>query len=227
MERMSEAYDEIFLKTGANSIIPAIRYLIMIRDEKLNAIRILDRVSNIEYPFIVDKKACPELMLQKAKEYQMTCFSEMYAAEMQLCKLIREGIECSRKEQMDYLGFAIEIEASEIYELVLELEAGLYLEYVDDTDEYILAKFIKYLSYYDFDVRGYDELYEYDYNWGGNPPWEDSDNNELIDSATLEQAIETVEDYLDGLRDDLEEVRKEEARNADSGKIKKTKESKK
>lgn len=59
MEKMKEAYDEIFLNSEARYIIPAIRYLVTLVKIRDAATASYDKLCNIEFTFVQTEREYP------------------------------------------------------------------------------------------------------------------------------------------------------------------------
>lgn len=211
MEKMSEAYNEIFLKTDARSIIPAVRYLIemcILRDE---ATAFLDEIKEKEYPVYIAGELVPNVVIQMAEDLQAACYAEVYSAENRVRLAIKAGLESTWRKQEELLGIDIRMNSHEMSDLIHEIEIIDYLGFDEATDEDVLAELLDIMSKTNWDIRPYDA----DYEKIPEPDLSILDDNVLPTKADIITLITATEDYLTHLKDELAEFEKEESKNID------------
>lgn len=211
MEKMSEAYNEIFLDGEAKEIIPAVRYLITMCKVREEATAYFERLYHANYPVYKSEKIVPEIVIQMAKDLQAACYAEVFSAEDRVRETLREALEKTFAKQMDLLGFGIELDSEDMSHLIKKLEDLEFLDPYRAKDEEVLREIINgicgvvwYMSYYDDEYMMIDDvskMYEED--------------NILLTKMDVIDAISSVEEYLADLKKRLEEFEKEESKNFD------------
>lgn len=205
MEKMKEAYDEIFLNSEARYIIPAIRYLVTLVKIRDAATASYDKLCNIEFPFVQTEREYPLCVINMAKEYQAACYAEVYAAEEKLRKVIKEEFSRTVDIQKKLLGFEFDFSTETICKIISELEIDKFDTFATYTDEDIVKRFVSVMSIYDWDINEYDD----DYEFKECLPTYDDDDDMFLTVESTELAIETVEEYLASLREQLAELKAE------------------
>ena len=218
MEKMSEAYDEIFLNSDARAIIPAVRYLLTMCKVRDEATAYFERLNDADYPVYISEKIVPEIVIDMAKDLQAACYAEVYSAECRVRETLKVGLEKTFVKQMDLLGGSIELDSSELSELIRRLEDHEYVDPYKASDEEMLAIIISDMSYVVWYMNSYYGEYceMVDKHFDDNPYlFLEDDDNVLPTKSDIMDTIVTVEEYLADLKKRLDEFEKEESKNID------------
>ena len=211
MEKMSEAYNEIFLEGDARVIIPAVRYLITMCKVRDEATAYFEKLYHANYPVFISEKIVPEIVIQMAKDLQAACYAEVFSAEDRVRETLREALEKTFVKQMDLLGFGIELSSEDMSYLIKKLEGLEFLDPYRATDEEVLREIIDGISVNVWYMSSYDD----EYLMIDDVSKMCEEDNALFTKMDIIDAISSVEDYLAELKNRLEELEKEESKNFD------------
>ena len=201
------AYRELFTKTEAKVLIPAAKNLMLITKKYDQAIDVLDGFENTEYKFVeVDRpetvlaKLCASLLVNKVVE-------ERTGMEHEFRKLLESKIARTKKFQEEYFGKEIVLNVQAICQIIRTIESmARYCNENelddDDTTEKIIEVIVTELVLNDCTDA---------YFFCGDV--DEDDDNCYLDSETVEEAIASVEEYLEDLKEKAKELRKVEAKN--------------
>lgn len=198
-------YRELFTQTEARVIIPAAKNLIMITQKHDEAICFLDSLENTEYNFIEVDRPETKLAIMCAERTVDAIIAEKAQMEREFRKLFVKYLKKTSNFQEDNLGFVIEPDAEAACKVVREIESEARFDCSwfsdDELTDSIINTIINGLIFSDCCPALFFRLYEEDEG-------EDEDDC-YLDSETVEEAIASVEEYLEELKEKAVEIEKE------------------
>ncbi len=133
---------EIIKRSGTTDIFPAARYIMQLESIKEAASILVNKVSNVEFPFKYTGTDRPDDAVFGAEYLVRAIAEEQIQAEERFREMLVRVFKITREMQEKEFGEYLEVDYFDAYKIIKDLKHRIYGDPMEDSDEEILEKII-------------------------------------------------------------------------------------
>ena len=137
-----ERFMDIIKKSGTTDIFPAARYIMQLESIKEAASILVNKVSNVEFPFKYTGTDRPEDAVFGAEYLVRAIAEEQIQAEERFREMLVKVFKITRDMQEKEFGEYLDVDYFDAYKIIKDLKHKIFTDPMEESDEEILEKII-------------------------------------------------------------------------------------